>query len=345
MYHSVKSLHIELTDKCNAACPQCPRTNPKTGVAYDWIIKTELSLTDIQIMVPAEVLTGLDKIVIGGNYGEPILAREFFPIMQYFLEHTDCPIFVQTNGSLRTVKWWKEYGELVAGKNVRTIFGLDGITAEDHEMYRRNTSRSKILDNAKSYIDAGGFAIAQMLVYEHNEWSAEGAKKIYEDMGFGRTTHVITERFYGGDSFTYTHKGEEYELQRTNVEDDYKKFYWLEGERDDQEPIFCFAKLDQHIYIDCLGYVTPCCFLGMYPYMIAANSTETNLELYQDEIDEALNIFRQIDLEEIKLKPVLDVIKHPVYQQIADMHKDHLPKKCQRVCGGDKFRDIWFNTK
>lgn len=345
MYNSIKSIHLELTDRCNAACPQCPRTNPKTGTAYDWIIKTELTLSDIKTMLPVEVLRNLDKIVIGGNYGEPILATDFFKIMEYFLEHSDCLIFVQTNGSLRNIEWWKEYGKLVAGKQVRTIFGIDGANQEDHEIYRRNTSRNKILNNAQAYIDAGGFAIAQMLVYEHNEWSAQEVSKIYEEMGFAKTTHVITERFYGNNNFKYNYKGQEYELIRTTTEEDYKKFYWLEGSRNDQEEIFCFAKLDQHIYIDCLGYVTPCCFLGMYPYMIAAKSTETNLESYQDEIEEALHIFRQINLEEIRGKNILDIIKHPVYQQISDMHKSHLPKKCQRVCGGDKFRNIWFNTK
>ena len=76
--------------------------------------------------------------------------------------------------------------------------------------------------------------------------------------------------------------------------------------------------------------------------MIKTNPSETNLEAYTDEIEEAMNIFRSIDLEEIRYKNVLETIKHPVFNEISEMHKKHLPKKCQRVCGGDKFREIWF---
>lgn len=346
MYGShVRSIHLELTDKCNAACPQCPRTNPATGLAFDWIAKTEHSLLDIKAMFPPDLLQGLDKIVIGGNYGDPAVTTELFDIMDYFIANTNCKIFFQTNGGLKTPDWWRKFGEICADTKVRTIFALDGITQHDHEMYRRNTNRNKVLANAKAYIDAGGMAIAQMLVFKHNEHTVDEARRVNQDFGFAWTTTVATERFYSDGSFTYQpRRGPKITLERANTEG-HKYYGWLEGERDDTNTIHCFAKHDEHIFVDALGYVTPCCFLGMYPYMIVAGAKETNLESYQDEILEARAIFEAIPLHEIKAKgDVREIIGHPVFKLIENLHNSHLPKKCQRVCGGNKFSQMWFKS-
>ena len=44
-YKDITSVHLEPTEKCNAACPMCPR-NIHGGIQNPFIINAELSLED-----------------------------------------------------------------------------------------------------------------------------------------------------------------------------------------------------------------------------------------------------------------------------------------------------------
>ena len=103
MYTYIKQLHVELTDKCNAACPMCIRTNPHTGKEQDWLLKRELSLEDFKDIVRPDDIAKIEKINFCGNYGEPLVARDLIPIIEYAYKHNPkMHIEVASNASTRS---------------------------------------------------------------------------------------------------------------------------------------------------------------------------------------------------------------------------------------------------
>ena len=87
MYNIIKQLHIELTDKCNARCPQCIRTNVNTGETEPWILKKELYIDDFKNIITPNDLANLYHINFCGNYGEPLAAKDLIPILKYCYEY------------------------------------------------------------------------------------------------------------------------------------------------------------------------------------------------------------------------------------------------------------------
>jgi MoaA/NifB/PqqE/SkfB family radical SAM enzyme len=68
MLKSPKVLHLEVTDVCQAACPQCEReVNP----AFDSTVKHHLSVDQIKSLFDEDFIRNLDKMFMCGNYGDP----------------------------------------------------------------------------------------------------------------------------------------------------------------------------------------------------------------------------------------------------------------------------------
>jgi dTDP-4-amino-4,6-dideoxygalactose transaminase len=60
------------------------------------------------------------------------------------------------------------------------VFATDGFSGE-HELYRKNTNWHKIIENAKTFIAAGGRAKANTIVFKHNEDRIEELKQFLLD--------------------------------------------------------------------------------------------------------------------------------------------------------------------
>jgi MoaA/NifB/PqqE/SkfB family radical SAM enzyme len=52
-YNDIKTLHLEVTDKCNAACPMCAR-NINGGEDNPQLPEVELTAIDVETMFPVD---------------------------------------------------------------------------------------------------------------------------------------------------------------------------------------------------------------------------------------------------------------------------------------------------
>ena len=329
MYNTVKELHIELTDLCNARCPQCVRTDPKTGEPQPWLIKAQLYEDDFKKIVSPEDIKNIKHVNFCGNYGEPLAARDLIPIIEYLYEHNPKMwIEVATNGSVRSEDWWWDLLKVVHGKGKRfkVVFGLDGINQEQHSLYRQNTSFDRILENAEFFISNGGTAEWQYLIFKHNENSVEEARQMAKDKGFDKFIPVATERFWLGNTFRYMFKGKEYVLERSTVAPNKKQLMGIKNYSSKKE-IKCFAQARQEAYIDCMGYITPCCYLGMYLYAVLAGR-EVNFHSQRD----MMEMFSNMDIERLR-GPLSKVVKDPWFFELTLMHSKLQPPRCAMVCG------------
>ena len=91
---------------------------------------------------------------------------------------------VHTNASLRTPDYWKEIAYLTK-KNPHSMvkFSIDGLHDTNH-LYRRGSNWEKIMENAQAFIDAGGRAWWQYIVFDWNKHQVALARKLARKMGF-----------------------------------------------------------------------------------------------------------------------------------------------------------------
>jgi len=279
-YDEIRIVHLELTHRCNAACPMCAR-NIHGGAVNPAMPLSELSLADIKKILLPEIVTRLKRIYACGNYGDPIVARDCLEVFRYLREQgPDLNLCMHTNGSARRPHWWSDLARLMKQGPHYVRFGIDGLEDTNH-LYRRGTNWKTLMRNAEAFIAAGGRAEWDYLVFRHNEHQIEEARKLAREMGF--------KEFFVRKTGRFITEGELETSERYQVLDNKGQFeYWLEQPTGTQYLNPAYNNLDQvkkkhgsyqnyldrvdvrckvagkkgKIYLSAQGYVLPCCWLG-----------------------------------------------------------------------------------
>ena len=193
-YSDIRTVHLEITEKCNASCPMCNR-NINGGEENPWIQNKELYLSDIHKIFSPSFVNQLSHIYMCGNYGDPIIGRDTLEAFSYFREtNPNIMLSMNTNGSARTTDWWENLAKIYNG-NGYVIFSLDGLEDTNH-LYRKNTNWKKIIENATAFINAGGKARWEYIVFAHNEHQVEEARLLSEQLGFESFQVKKSARFF-----------------------------------------------------------------------------------------------------------------------------------------------------
>jgi MoaA/NifB/PqqE/SkfB family radical SAM enzyme len=193
-YDEIKTVHLEMTEACNASCPMCAR-NLNGGEVNPLLHGAELTIADIEKIFPVEFVKQLDRLYMCGNYGDPAVARDTLEAFAYFREHNSkINLSMHTNGSMKRPEWWAELAGVI-GRNGYVIFGLDGLEDTNH-LYRQGTVWPKIMENVKAFIAAGGRARWDYIVFAHNEHQVEAAEELSKQMGFEKFNVKKSNRFF-----------------------------------------------------------------------------------------------------------------------------------------------------
>tara|TARA_Y100000310_G_C20563100_1_gene754058 strand:- start:42 stop:1118 length:1077 start_codon:yes stop_codon:yes gene_type:complete len=272
------SFHFELTDKCNARCPQCSRNCIEDGVLKEQpsLLLTELSFSDFQNIFK-DFSYPVKSFSFCGNFGDPIFVKDIFEITEYSCgDILGGFIHIHTNGGFRSKQWWFEYGKLLSklkSDNHLVIFSLDGLK-DTHHLYRVNTRYDRVLENARAFIEAGGNAEWSFIRFGHNEHQEEEAKTRAKKYGFKSFIPVDTQRFWRREKIDYSFNNKSYKITRSKSEAaKIKKTAAInysanpEGARvKSKKEIECKVSIKNELFIDCLGNVHPCCWIGSFEY-------------------------------------------------------------------------------
>lgn len=242
----IDKMHLEITNRCNAACPSCPRTGDFKGKLSGHMAMAgwhDISLDDIK-EIHNQVPT-LKEVNLCGNFGDPAAAPDFFKIVKYFSEN-DIKVIVSTNGGPRSARDWAS----IALPKVKVQFHIDGDEDTNH-IYRVGTKWNRIMANAKSYIDAGGSANWTLIPFRHNEHVIDKCEQISKDMGFAQFKVKKTYRVGNNDSTS----------QPIELPVDKKYINEYVHKNVDRE-VNCKVSNDNEIYISADGDVAPCCWTG-----------------------------------------------------------------------------------
>lgn len=354
MYKSqdIRTVHLEITTKCNASCPMCLRTvcggkiNPQLPLV-------ELRLSDIKSIFPPLFLRQLQRIYLCGNYGDPLVAQDTLEVLKYFREENpQLRLSFFTNGSARSVQWWRD----VAPQVDEVHFAIDGLADTNH-LYRRGTQFDTIMRNAQSFIEVGGCAIWDYIVFRHNEHQVEEARTLAQEMGFQKFNVKKTGRFFSntrsevklrqevlgsnGDIEYYLEMPEnpKYQNQALKKEDELVQKYGHLEKYLDQVTIECKVAAEKSVYVSAEGFVFPCCWTGnqLYPWYLSPRSSQVwkmidSLEMQEQSIS-ALK------------RPIADIVDGEFFKKIEKSWS--LPttvsgklKPCAKTCGKefDPFR-------
>ncbi len=284
----IKTVHLEISSKCNAACPMCLR-NICGGATNKQLPVTEITLHNFKKIFPINFIKQLKRIYLCGNYGDPATAKDLISIFKYIKSHNNSiRLDLFTNGSLKSTKFWYELGQLTHSVN----FSIDGLADTNH-IYRRNTNFEKILDNCSSYIMGGGKAIWDFIVFKHNEHQVEEARKLSVRMGFNKFVVKKTGRFFsntrseGKDKQAVFDKDQnlEYYLEKPDNEKYQNKSLVNENNLIkkygslinylDKTNISCRVGKEKSVYISARGNVFPCCWTAnqLYPWYLEPKSS------------------------------------------------------------------------
>lgn len=235
----IKVLHIEPTDVCQAACPLCAR---ETNKLFNKKHQNHLSMDQILKIINPEQIAALDKMFMCGNYGDPAAGKNTIDIYQKFRSiNPTITLGMNTNGALQNSKWWTQLAEIFNQLKDYVVFSIDGLEDTNH-IYRRDVSWKKLLKNVKTFIDAGGSAHWDMLVYQHNEHQVEQCQQLAKDLGFKWFRAKVSNR---------------------PTTDKIKLPTSWQMPKSEFGSIDCRAINEKSIYIDSTGQLRPCCWFGI----------------------------------------------------------------------------------
>lgn len=185
-YEDLGYIHIELSNLCNAACPNCPRYWCHTEVVQPELDLSSISLEQFKSWFDVETVKKIKRWLICGTNGDPMMAKDVYEILEYICSNNDnSEIQINTNGGTRSEEFWTKLGNLFAKTpDIRrfVIFSVDGLEDTNH-IYRRNVKWDVVLRNMKAYASTGAKSQWDYLIFKHNEHQIEEAKKLANEIG------------------------------------------------------------------------------------------------------------------------------------------------------------------
>jgi MoaA/NifB/PqqE/SkfB family radical SAM enzyme len=80
-YNEIKTVHLEITERCNASCPMCAR-NINGGEENPHLSDHELSLEDCKKIFTPSFIQQLDRMYMCGNFGDPVAAVDTLEVFE-----------------------------------------------------------------------------------------------------------------------------------------------------------------------------------------------------------------------------------------------------------------------
>ena len=369
-FNAIDEYQIEVTTYCNAACPQCPRNNNGAGV-NPYLTLEHLPRAVIDSAFDAELCNRLRQVFFCGSYGDPIMHPEFLDILRDF--RRKCPtlwLYLHTNGGAHDTEYWQEIAKIIGGYG-QVDFNIDGLDTTNW-LYRRNTDFNKIIANATAYINAGGRAVWNFIVFEHNQDQVEQARELSKKIGFQDFKYRATGRFLNHqtmDTFdewpVQTKSGQvEYVLTPTTLDKyknrsieilpDIKKQYPDMEEYFANTEICCDSLTGKKVAINAGGLVLPCNMLNhnltdarFRDQSVLPCSNDLSAVDGQNQVQEFVNRHGADNLN-IHHRSLKQIFSNSFWADLVNSWQyNTFPERlfeCAMTCG-KQFTKVWDQTK
>jgi MoaA/NifB/PqqE/SkfB family radical SAM enzyme len=249
-----KWLQVEATTKCNAWCPGCGRNQGGYGLVPDLVLE---DLKESVFEQHLKNLPDLEVIDFCGTYGDAVAAYNIKLLTEIAKQYAK-KIIVRTNGSLRNTIWWVQYANILKDHDHEVWFCLDGL-ADTHSIYRQGTDFNTIIDNAKTFMSAGGTAVWQFIPWKHNEHQIKDCLKLSQQLGFKRFEFIRDVR-KDFDARDYR-SGAAVTILPWKDDVKFNKFEKTRTSICNQD---CRHLSQPSLYLNANGKISPCCFFNLH---------------------------------------------------------------------------------
>jgi len=351
-FEKLNAVHLELSSRCNAACPGCPRYLRNSPIVDPDLQQTDISIETFKEWFSPTTLSKIKNWIICGTHGDPITCKDLVEILQYICEHSPGQIQINTNGGLRGEKFFTDLGNILAAATAKdgvqreVVFSLDGLEDTNH-LYRRQVKWEKAFANLKAFASTGANTAWDFLRFAHNTHQIEEARSIATSLG----VDFRLKNPFGVDGIGMPVYDKNFKL-------DYVINHWEEGYKDPYEPYplgyeaplpileerkgcidcnsFRMHQPPQHetqmceVYIDHLGRVQPCCFVGNKMYGPAYIEEATEVRYVQQAIGTRNNLYHY-SLQEVLDNGALDMY--------SNSWENKTINQCWIQCGKEQGND------
>ena len=288
---------------------------------------------------------------------------EFLDILQDFRnKNATLWLYIHTNGGVHDESYWREIAAIMNGYG-QIDFGFDGLEDTLH-LYRRNVKYDVAMRNARAFVNAGGRAQWNYIVFRHNEHQVEQARKLSQQYGFNNFLTRKTGRFYDhANECAYPnwpvldrHGNVEYVLEEPESQEwrnpsvqkiqVIKKIHGSFQQYLKQTAIKCDALLGNKVVITAEGLVLPCNFFehNMYDarfvnleYMPGAN--EAHFYNGKNQVQELIGRYNnELNINQNTLKKVFE--SNFWNELISRWTGKEKLMECAMTCG-EKFTKVW----
>jgi MoaA/NifB/PqqE/SkfB family radical SAM enzyme len=268
---------------------------------------------------------------------------------------------MHTNGGAHDPEYWREIAKIMNGYG-QIDFGIDGLEDTLH-LYRRNVKYSKAIANARAFIQAGGRAQWNFIVFHHNEHQVKQVQQLGKELGFFNVLIRKTGRFFNHrtiEEMTRWPVGNNYVLEPPNNPDyrnqsmmflpDLKKQYNNIKDYFNSTEIKCDAMIGHKVAINAEGLVLPCNFFNHNLYDLRFYEPgvmpEANELSSVDGKNQVRSFLESHNLEKLNIKnySIENIFKNPMWHDLVDSWNKTLYNgrlfECAMTCGS-KITKVW----
>jgi MoaA/NifB/PqqE/SkfB family radical SAM enzyme len=366
-FNNITEYQLSITNYCNAACPQCVR-NVNGGLKNPYLPLRHLSREAIDRTFDPELVNKLTQVFFCGGFGDPCMHPDFLDILRDFRrKRKDVWLYIHSNGGMHNAEWWAELAHII-GPWGQIDFGIDGLADTNH-LYRKNVKWSQLIDNVTSYIQNGGRAQWNFIIFKHNQHQIEETRQLSQQLGFRSFLPRKTGRFFNANTAllfdrwpVLNQKGNiEYYLEPSTLPEaqnaSLHRIDWIESQPGgwkqyhNTTKIRCVSLMGNKVVITADGLVLPCNFFehNLYDaryhdtaYMPGSNDLCRDNQ-GRNQIQELLKFTGHENIN-INNHSLENIFKNNFWNTIVDSWDKTLDQgriyECANTCG-EHFTKVW----
>jgi len=187
--------NLDISHRCILRCPQCNRQE----LGSQSQIKRSFDLAEIDFV---KILDYYGGVAFCGQISDPIYHPNFLSFLK-LCDERNKKLRISTNGTGRSVDWWKTAFSYGKGKNA-WFFGVDGIDKKS-ELYRIGSDYENVWEMMKLGKQLEQCINWQYIIFKYNEHEVDQAKCIAMQEGFGLLL-VKSNRDFNANKLTLRNK-------------------------------------------------------------------------------------------------------------------------------------------
>ena len=165
-------INFEISNYCNLKCPLCPREvtrRPKNNIQLEYNIFEDIVFSNYSYFKNC-----ICKFC--GELGDPLTHKQIDNFIELSSKcFTDVLIF--TNGSIKKSSWYRN--QMKRNTNLHFHFGIDGITNDINNLYRKGSNIEKVFDNLRSATEIDNKRVKwDFTIFKWNKHQVEEAQKM-----------------------------------------------------------------------------------------------------------------------------------------------------------------------